>query len=453
MTYRNLTNINISLQTASLTRQGFGVPLFASSHRYFPERVRSYTSLQEASQDLPTTSNAYKAVQGYFSVSPSPSVVKIGRRDADLTLTVASGATSASLVVFATDGTATHSVTVNVTGQVSNTAVASAIAAAIEADPNVGPLVVASASTNTVSIDVASASVDFWVKSLSSNLSESYASTETPVELITAISDEDDDYYFFSCEDHSETFVLAAAAAIESRLKLYFTSVQDSNTLMPYVAGSSTSIAGKIADAGYDRTKVFFHHQANSVFPETTHVAANAPFLAGSVVWANIRLPLPVSQNPATGKALTSTEKGYLEAMNVSYLERSVGTGVTLQGSNLRNNKVASGEWIENIRGRDSMTVDLDAEYLILLTSRRGSKIPYTDEGVALLKNTCRNVLESYVLRGFIKPNYRLNFTPVSQVSSANKQIGLYNGGTFNAELQQGILFVDLTGTLSVSLG
>ena len=54
MTYRNLTNIDIALTDVGVTAQGFGTPLFASSHRYFPERVRAYTSLQAASEDLPT---------------------------------------------------------------------------------------------------------------------------------------------------------------------------------------------------------------------------------------------------------------------------------------------------------------------------------------------------------------------------------------------------------------
>lgn len=453
MSYRNLTNISVTLQNVGVTRLGFGTPLFASSHRYFPERVRQYTSLRGVAEDIPVSSPTYRAAQGYFSMTPAPSSIKIGRREADLTLTVATNSTSGSLTVFVNDGNSTHSVNASVSNLANGTAVAAALVTAIENDSNVGPLVVASATSNTISLDVAAPNVDFWIKNLSNNISDSYTTSESATELLAAITLEDDDFYFFSAEDHSQEFVLAAAQDIEARTKMYFVSLQDVGILTSYNAGSATDTAGKLADSGFDRTKVFFHHLADTVFPETVHVASNAPFDAGSVVWANIRLPVPISQNPVLGRALTVSEKSFLEQRNVAYVERIATGGVTVDGSILRNNRVASGEWISNIRGRDNMAVDLEAEYTSLLLSQRGSKIPYSDEGVSLLKNACRNVLERYVLRNFIKSNYILDFLPVSQMSTSDRSAGVYNGGSFRAELQQGILFVDVSGTLSLNLG
>lgn len=453
MTYRPLTNIDISLATTNVTRQGFGTPLFASAHRYFPERVRAYTSLTAAAEDLPTTSNAYKAVQGFFSLSPAPAVVKVGRREADLELTVATGATKSSLVFHAMSAGVTYSLPINITGEVDEAAVAAAIAAAIEGDSDIRDLVVASATADTVFVDVASSASEFWVSNLSDELSEVYNTTETATALIAALADEDDDFYFFLADDHTSTFQEAASADIEARLKMYFTSTQDVTTLTPYTAGSATDTAGKFKDSSRDRTKVFFHHNADTIFPETMHVAANAPYDAGSVAWANIRLPLSISQNPNTGRALTATEKGYLEDRNVSYGERAVSIGVTTDGTTLRNNLTPSGEWISNVRGRDNLQVDLDAEMLTLLLSQKGARIPYSDEGIALIKASVRNVLDIYVLRNFIRADYELNFTKASDMPLTAKQQGLYDGASFSAELAQGILFVDLTGSLTLNLG
>lgn len=453
MTYRNLTNIDITLATTNVTKMGFGVPLFASSHRYFPERVRAYTSLKAVADDIPTTSNAYKAAQGFFSVTPSPSVIKLGRREADLELSVATGATSASLMVYAATGGVTYSVSVDVTGQVDEDATAAAIAAAIEADGDVGSLLVASAIGNVVNIDVASSNVEFWIKNISDELTESYNTIETASELIAAMSDEDDDYYFFLAEDHSDTFVKDASVDIEARLKMYFTSTQQVDTLTVYSAGSATDLAGEIADSSRDRTKFFFHHEADTTFPECVHVAVNAPYDAGSVVWANIRLPIAISQNPSTGRALTTTEKGYLEARNVSYGERSVTAGASASGTNLRNNLTPSGEWISNIRGRDNMQVDLEAEMLTLLLSQKGTKIPYTDAGIILIRAATRNVLDRYVLRNFILPEYTLDFPKAADVPITNKQQGLYDSASFSCQLAQGIIFIDLSGSLSLNLG
>lgn len=453
MTYRKLTNINIGLQNVSVSRQGFGIPLFASSHRYFPERVRSYTSLSAVAKDVPTESNAYKAAQAYFGESPSPNVVKLGRREANLELSVATGATGASFTIFASEAGTTYSLDVTVTGEVDETAVATAIAAAIEADLDIGDLVVASATGDTVSIDVTGPSNEFWVKTLSEELTESYTSTETAPELINAIEDEDSDFYFFSSDDHTETFVLAAAEDIEARLKMYFFSVQEASALTPYTEGAATDILGKIIDGGYNKTKGFFHHNADSVFAEATHVAMNAVYRAGSVLWSNVPVTLSPSQDPSTGRPLTSTQKTYLESRNASYVERAAATGVTTSSNIVRNNKVASGEWISNIRGKDSLEVDLSATYLELLLSQKGSKIPYTEAGISLLRATCQSVLELYVLRQFIKPNYKLEFLPASQISNSDRQAGVYNGGSFAAELQQGILFVDVSGSLALDLG
>lgn len=359
MTYRNLTNINITLQDVGVTAQGFGTPLFASEHNFFPERVRAYTSLEAAAEDLTPESSAYKAVQGFFSVTPAPAVVKVGRRE---------------------------------TG-------------------------------------------------------------EDAATLIAALVEEDDDFYFFTCEDHTDTFIQEASADIESRLKMYFVSTEDETVLTPYSAGSATDIGGIIADSGRDRTKLFFHHNADTVFPECIHVASNAPYEAGSVTWMNIQLPVSISQDPTTSKALSVTQRGYLEDRNISYTERSVGTGVVASGSNLRNNLTPSGEWISNIRGRDNLQVDLEAEMLSLLLSQRGTKIPYTNDGIALIKTSVRNVLENYAVRGFINSNYQLDFRPASAMSTSDKRLGLYNGGSFKAELSQGILYIDISGSLTVNLG
>lgn len=446
MAYQDIAQVTIALQSAGVSSLGFGTPLFASSHRHFPERVRAYTSLTAAAQDLPTSSNAYKAVQAFFSNTPSPSVVKIGRRDADLTITVATGSTAASLVVFATDGTNQYSVNVDVTGQADEDAVAAAIAAAIEADPDVGPLVVAASSTNTVTIDVASATYGFWIQNLSDELTESYTSTETATALLAALTAEDDDFYFFSAEDHSEAFVLAAAADIEARTKLYFTSVSEQSALTAYVEGAATDILGKLSDGGYFRTNGMFHQDADTAFPECTYIGYNAPFTAGSVTWTNLQVALPIGQNPSTGNPLSATEKGYLEDRNAAYVDNIGGLNV------LRGGKTAAGERIDNIRGRDNLQIDMDAEYTNFLLSQQGGKVPYNDAGIGQLEGICRSVLARYVARGFINENYSTDFPREDQVPTADKAARIYQQGTFLAELTGAIEVVKITGVLSLNL-
>jgi len=447
MSYSNIATVQISLQSTGVTGDGFGIPLFASSHRYFPERVRSYGSLTEAAVDLPVDSPAYKAVSGYFSNSPRPSLVKIGRREAGLSLTVETGATSGSLTFSATDGVDSYTVAVDVSGQADEDAVATAIASAIEADSDVGPLVVASALNNVISIDVAGASDDFWVKDLSSNLTETYNTTETAAELLAALTSEDDDFYFFSCDDNSETFVLAAAADIEARTKTYFVSVDSADSYSIYTEGSSTDLAGKIADANYTRTKVFFHQGAGETFPETVFVGKNAAFDAGRATWSNLSVSLSASQNSSTGNKLSSTEKSNLEARNVSYVD-PIG-GLTIA----RNGRFASGENIDVIRGRDNMISDAVVAYTNLLVAQQGSKVPYNNTGILKLQETMRSVLNIYVARGFINDNFTLNFPQIDKVPTADREARVYNQGSFEAELTGAIESVKIQGVLTLDLG
>lgn len=446
MAYQDIATVSVSLQTAGVSATGFGVPLFASSHRYFSERVRSYTSLTAVANDFPATSAGYKAAQQFFGNTPNPATIKLGRREADIDLTVAAGSTGASLTIEATDGVNSFSLDVNVTGEADEDAVATAVAAAIEADADVSPLVVASASTNVVSIDVADSDYAFVVKSLSDELSEAYNTSETAPELISALTLEDDDFYFFTADDHSDTFVMAAAADIEARTKLYFFSSAQQTALTAYVSGSATDTLGKVKDAGYFRTQGHFSHVADTDFPECKYVGYNAPFRAGSVTWTNIRVSVPVAQNPSTGNSLSATEKGYLEDRNASYVDAIGGLNV------LRGGKVASGERVDNVRGRDNLSVDLDTEYTNFLLAQQGGKVPYNNTGITQLEGICNMVLARYVARGFINDNYTIDFPREDQVPTADKQNRIYQLGSFEAELTGAIELVTISGVLSLNL-
>lgn len=446
MAYQPITNVSISLQTAGISGQGFGTPLFASSHRYFPERVRSYTSLNAVAADFPTTSNGYLAAQAYFSNTPSPTVVKLGRREADLTLTVAVGSTEASLTFSASDGTNTHSLNVNVTGQADEDAVATAIMTAIEADGDIAPLVTVTAASNVVTV-VAVGTNTFWIDNLSSELTEGYTTTETAPDLISAIEAVDTDWYFFSADDHTETFVLAASQDIESRTKLYFFSSAEQAALTPYVSGSATDILGQIKDTNRDRTKGFFHQNADTTFPECLYVGYNAPFQAGGVTWTNLQVALAASENPSTSVLLSDTEKGYLEDRDSAYVDRISG-----QTNAIRNGRVASGQPIDFIRGRDNLQEDLNVDLQNLLLQQQGGKLPYNDSGITRIESRVSNVLTRYVARLFINADFELTFPLTDAVPVQDRQNRIYQSGSFRAELVGAIESITITGVLTLQL-
>lgn len=444
MTYKNIATVNIALQNASLTARGFGTPIFISTHSYFPERVRTYSSLVEAAIDLPINSNAYKALESGFGNTPRPSFIKVGRREGDLELTVATGATAASVTVSVYDDGDLYTVAAEGTGA-DEDAVATSLVSAIEGNTDIAALTNITVSNNVIDIEGVGGAV-VTIKSLSDTLSDSYSSPETATAALAAIEAEDSDFYFVAADDHTETFVLAMADAIEAKEKMYFVSTYESTTMTPYVEGSSSDIAGKLRTEKYFRTKAYHHQEADTKFPEVGYIGYNAGFVAGSVSWSNLVVNNSASTSPLTGLKLSSTEKGYLEDRNTAYVE-SLGSSV------LRNGKVASGESIDVIRGRDNLNYDMTTELTRLLISQQGSKIPYNDEGIFTIKSAVTNVLDRYVTRNFIEPNYTTNFPLESQVSPSDKSNRVYSQGTWSAELTGAIEIVDsIQGILSIDL-
>lgn len=447
MAYTPLTTINISLQTAGVTGAGFGTQLFASAHRFTRERVRSYSSLTEVSNDFPTTSNAYLAAQTAFSVTPRPTVFKIGRRAGNQLLTVATGTTAAAFSFNATDGTNTFALAVSVTGQADEDATATAIQTAIEADGDIAPLVTATVSDNVVTIEPVGTN-DFWITGLPTSITATSTSTETAADMIAAIDLEDRDWYFLTADDHTQAFVTSAAQTIEAQERMYFMSSQEADALTAYNQSTSTDVLASLAQNEYLRSKGMFYHTADTTFPECRFVAFNSVYAAGSVTWENLQLGLGASRNPTTNNILTTTELSNLANRQAGFIEDVGGVAIIRESGQVANgtNRVST------VRGRDNMSSDLTVALRNLLINQAGSKLSFRDADIGKIRNTVRSVLQVYVGRTFINDNYTMNFPLANQIPLADKQNNVYQSGSFEAELAGEIDTITISGNLVLDL-
>lgn len=76
-----IADITISRTSRTLTRPGFGTPLFAVYHGLYADRVKSYSDLAGLVTDGFTPYDpAYQMAAAAFAQTPSPATVKIGRR-------------------------------------------------------------------------------------------------------------------------------------------------------------------------------------------------------------------------------------------------------------------------------------------------------------------------------------------------------------------------------------
>ena len=86
MAYTPIVNVDITISDVQVTAEGFGTPLFITTHRASRDRILSYTSAVEVGDFYGTDSAAYRAAVKVFGQSPSVPAMKIGRRDGELRL-------------------------------------------------------------------------------------------------------------------------------------------------------------------------------------------------------------------------------------------------------------------------------------------------------------------------------------------------------------------------------
>lgn len=438
----DIANVTISLQGVTVSRQGYGTPLFLSKHNFTEEVVTAYSSLTTVGQVFPTTHNVYKAAQRFFANTPAGRSFKVGRIESNLLLTPAAVANGKVYSFTIKSGAASANISVTATGSDTTTTIATAIAAAVEASA-VGSLVAATAATGVVTI-APTAPNKFAVSALN-NVADTYTSTATAPQALQAALDADADVYFITAEDKSESWVLALAADVEARKLQYAVAVEGASNYGTYTKGAAISgdILGKLADQGYFRTFGLYHQDADT-FAELNYVGHNAPFDAGSVIWTNNVVALAPSQN-VDGNVLTQTQQNNLSARNATFIRLEGGQNAT------RGGLVAGGEEIDNIRGRDALENDMKAALTQLLLSQKGGKLPYDNDGINAVRSVMAGVLDKYVIRKFINDNYVITLPDARQVSALNKSAGLLEG-YFKAELAGAIKLVDITGTLSISL-
>lgn len=451
MPYTNIVNVDISLQTTALTRAGFGTPIFTSAHRYFNDRVRAYTSIESASEDLPTESNAYIALQKFFSQTPSPSVVKIGRIEADATLTPQEVVPETSVHSFTIEVNDEDNTSLEVSYTTAalddEEAVVDGFIAAITGDADVSAKVSATKSGTLDAAVLVLSPVDSETDSFSiSNLtlvSESYSSTETAADVINAIEAVDEDWYFYTTENHTATWVIDTADAIQARAKLFFTSSQDADSLIAVTDDGADALT-RLFNGNYTRSVGLWHDLADTTFPECSFVAHNAPFDAGSVTWANLQLAgVPIARDPSTGNRLSVTQKGYLFDRNMNTIEPIAGLTIVREG------KVASGNFIDDMRGSDDLDATMTVDLQRLLTQQKGGKLPYTDIGVVQINSTMQTALQRFVDRGFLE-SYTVNTPPRSSVSDNDIAARDYLVATFEGVVAGAIHTIRVVGSLRI---
>jgi hypothetical protein len=395
-----IVDVQVSRDVQPFNSVDFNAVLFITDEQVFSERVRQYSRKEDLLTDgFSTESAAYKAVRSYFSQTPRPTQIAVGRRDATIAVL--------SMVVGDVVNSGVYSLTIAGT-TVSYTAAANAeddAAAEIALIINgLETLALAESSITTVITPLASGLAASTILTLteitsttlafdSSQFTASYTQ-ETWAAAIAAVSGEYDSWYLLETYDHSVAGALAIAAEIEAMEKLYLVSQSHAdNKGVQAIPAGANDLAGQLEELNLDRTAFCYSGSADSTFLEAGLAGKKMTTVAGGTTWDLAAVAGVVADK------ITRTEITNLEAKNANYFTTYGGKDYVRQG------KVVSGEWIDTMRGADNLKSDIQRELARVMASANnsGSKIPLTDVGVAILMDSVAGIMEQYVTRGYIK--------------------------------------------------
>lgn len=465
MAYSPIVTVNIAINAVNLTQAGFGTPIFITTHDRVDDRVIDISAPDELVNDygFETSSNAYLAALQLFDNNPSPTIMKIGRRGGQVTATPS---------VPAGDGTA-ETFTINVEypslsstfsgtfisvgdGAETRQTVCDALKTALEGQAGFGDSLTATVTGTGDSAVLVIAAIDnnfvFRVTTDATSagittptFTNELVGTESAADCFVAIKEEDSDFYFVTSEARpstDRTYVESLSDLVQAEDKLYFVASGDA---VDYTAEDSTSFFWSAWNDQKTQTVTFWHHSAVSDFPELKYVGYNAPYDAGSVTWANLRLPnlSPSGQVTNTDKPLNPSQLGRLVARNANFVVRDAGVNVTRTGI------TAGGEWIDVIRGVHWLTEDMTVSLKSLLFNQKGGKVPYTNQGIARVRETVQSSLQRAVNRGFLD-SYTLTVPLITEVNPQDFIDRVLKGVSFTGILAGAIHTVEVQGQVTV---
>ena len=448
--YTPTVSVDITLNTTSVTREGFGIPIFVSCHSQFEERVRAYSNIQDLGEDFDVDSNTYNAGLSLWQQSPRVRLLYVGRRQQEYLLTATKEEETTYVIDVTVNGnlTKTFSAYLDIGETVQD--VWEDIEAQIDADSDVNMYidveVTGTGDSAVLELEPADSDSFLKVETTDTKIITSTSCSETAAEVLEAIEKENTDWYFMSGEDHTDQYVKDMASAIQARSKQYFFSTHDSDSLTGTNVEEETDTLAWLYNNGMTHTNAVWHQDSETNFTEMAFIGYGAPYDAGSIAWGNAQLAgVGISRSggdsDAPDRALTTNQKTALAARNANFMESEGGVPI------LRIGITSGGEWIDVIRGVHWLEVEIRSNLRDLLINQKGGKIPYDNSGVNRIKETVETSLQAGVNRNFLR-DYVVEVPDVDEVSTSDKIERILRDVYFQGRLTGAILTVQVQGTI-----
>jgi len=439
MALSDIVDISITSDSVGVARTAFGTPLIVSNTAAWAERVRSYTDLAGVLDDFAADSPEALTATAIFSQNPHPKTIKIGRAALPATQVykLTPEELSSTLYSFRVSGEGVTEETVDFTSDSSGTLaeITDGIVTALNAVVGKNYTAAATDTDTTVTVTASAAGEWFSIEQISPTSACQIEQTHVDPGVATdlaAIALEDSDWGILLTNYNSNACVLAAAAWVETESKIYVFDVNETDAIAT-AAGNSDTL-DDLATLARARTMGFYHHKPDQ-FTAAACVGRCSHADPGSITWFGKTLS---GVSPTT---LTSTQRARLVARNANFYTTVAGVNITQMGT------MADGDYADVVRGDD--WVEDDMAKRIFATLAANDKIPYDDDGVALIENDMRATLTIAVQRQ-IYASFTITVPLVADIDAADKLARLLPDMKFSAVRSGAVHKVNVTGVVSL---
>jgi len=459
----NIIDISVSLETAGVGKPGFGTPLlYGSSTVVGPSvpvvEIASATwSASLLALGFVASDPVYLAAQALCSQNPRPQSFKVAYaaqvmadHDVDITVQTAVAGEVITVTIVGENPSAAGEMTEEtytrtIPGASSTTAEATAVAALINAGIwGVAGWIVATGNAAVVEVRGAApmaGKILYYDDLLNVRIDDVTAARTVATDLDLILAYDADWYMLIPCDSGTLDAIACSTWANAHDLKACLIQTQDSDT---WAAG--TGIVADLKALNHSQTMAIVSKHSLSEMPAAAYAGRFLPEGPGKTNWAYKAL------TGVTPSRFTEAESGRVHADYGNTYEGVSNAGIEMVVGTLYAGWVlaSSQTFMDLIRLRDAMIVEVQAEVVSLQTSSR--KVPFNDSGIAQIQAAMLEGIRVYEDPdgGFTPGSAFVNVPKASAVSSVYKAARELPGVSFGATANGAIIKVTATGTIAI---